>query len=542
MSDITEILGEKKFSGAKTIDLKTRIVFEETNKIQYENNLFFDISQQKQYITEKEGSDVFRIYGKINPIISKNVHIKTIFGDSKVNLDRSIFDFTLNNWSVVVLKSKQITNTDGNGNVINVKGVKSFSKIKADFTKGLPAKIYVSPQINDNVEISFVFGHNLVIGDRIKITQVVPNTISDGVYNVLDVNDNVIMINLLRSPRTTNNHISINTKDVAAVDIKDITLVNDVNKTILTNNNTKVIGGINMDDLTLATLSEPRPKLQPFIEPDIYVSKIVENEIAEYYIKTLEVIGIIDEIDDCAFSINTYESNLKNIFLNQDLSINNLLNNKGEPLTDIYIGIVKNTPNTLNLYSDVESHFKDYIEDVSIDDGIEKITNSTKTPGNRVKIGDTFFYSISENLTESLIETDINFLYHRFIHRDVLFSYKPFYKVDLKIKSTYIEDSDSISNVPFYSVFSKLKQKYIWRDIFDIGIADENGNTIDFPFMNGSFYVFNTINFFVTSEKKLTRKYELNKNDVTSIGNNLIDLTNDPTPLQPYKNFKDFKC
>ena len=42
MSEIVEILGEKKFSGAKNIELKTRVIFEETKKLQYENNLFSD--------------------------------------------------------------------------------------------------------------------------------------------------------------------------------------------------------------------------------------------------------------------------------------------------------------------------------------------------------------------------------------------------------------------------------------------------------------------------------------------------------------------
>ena len=68
----------------------------------------------------------------------------------------------------------------------------------------------------------------------------------------------------------------------------------------------------------------------------------------------------------------------------------------------------------------------------------------------------------------------------------------------MKLKSPYIEDGDAnTTNIPTYAVYSKQKEKYIWRDIFDVGISDEDGNVIDFPFMNNALYVFKQINFFV---------------------------------------------
>ena len=48
----------------------------------------------------------------------------------------------------------------------------------------------------------------------------------------------------------------------------------------------------------------------------------------------------------------------------------------------------------------------------------------------------------------------------------------------LKLKSTYIEDSDTTQSTPNYAIHSRQRDKYIWRDIFDIGVSDENGNKI----------------------------------------------------------------
>ena len=55
-------------------------------------------------------------------------------------------------------------------------------------------------------------------------------------------------------------------------------------------------------------------------------------------------------------------------------------------------------------------------------------------------------------------------------------------KINLKLKSTYIEDSDTTQSTPNYAIHSRQRDKYIWRDIFDIGVSDENGNKIDFTF------------------------------------------------------------
>ena len=60
MSDIIEILGEKKFSGSRSSDLKSSIVLEETTQTQYDNNLFYTISfllQKGNFFSKKYNID-----------------------------------------------------------------------------------------------------------------------------------------------------------------------------------------------------------------------------------------------------------------------------------------------------------------------------------------------------------------------------------------------------------------------------------------------------------------------------------------------------
>jgi hypothetical protein len=570
MSDIIEILGEKKFSGSRSSDLKSSIVLEETNQTRYDNNLFYTLSQQTQFINEKNNCNNFRIYGKINPILSLDVNVKTINGFRKVNVNNSIFDINLTNWSIVILRSKQIQNGfDANNNPIYSKGAKKILKyidndntknlrFNLDLTKGLPARTFKSKVYTENYGLYFPLSHNFTIGDRIKIDSASERKIKSGFYIVEIVDGDRVYIN--KSPFINNfsddRAGAVSTS--SATNFADVVSANNIaaEQNILNNvlNVRNLTFAQNIDSINNLTI--PRPKIAPFIQPEFYVTKIVEQEALEYYVKVLEVIDVIDEVDNCGFSKNFLNRQVKSFFLNRNLNLDGYTNNKGEPLTDIYIGIIKNSPANTNEYLTVESHFSDFIDHVSHDDGLEMINDTRVSLNKKTKVGDTFYYRVCEHTTESLTEVELAPIHHRFIHSNVLFNYNPFYKTNIKLKSPYIEDGDAnVTSVPPYAVYSRQKEKYIWRDIFDTGVADEDGNVIDFPYMNNALYVFNQINFFLRSEKSATIPYTLNLNDLNNGDNggnqensNVTDILNDMNineidpNTKPYNEYKDEKC
>jgi hypothetical protein len=586
MSDIIEILGEKKFIGSRNKELSTRLVLEENKKIQYDNNLFYNVSQQDQYLTEKNNSKTFRFYGKINPIINLNVYEKTTNGDVKIELNKDIFDINLDNWSIVILKSKRVeSNFDANGNQVFSKGLKNIRRpgFNTNLTNGLPAQMFTSKIYTENYGLYLPLGHNFIPGDKIKLTSNDRYGLSNGFYEVVFVDDDKIFIDtppkksvyvqlgrtsqLSIDPDTIRNVIRANTialpdnylktAQLSKSNIDELLTLKD--NIIYDNETFQNIRGLDVKIKDAAKITkEKRPKIQLIIKPQYYVSKVIEKELLEYYVKVLEVVDVIEELDTCAFSVNSYDNSNINFFLNRNINIDNLYNNLNEPISDLYIGIIKNSSTTaFNLltnlppFSSVESHFSRFINYVGDNDGIEKITDNAVS--NKVKIGDVFYHSVCEHSTENLQEIEVDMLHHRFIHNDIIFTYKPFYKINLKLKSTYIEDSDTIQGTPNYAIHSRQRDKYIWRDIFDIGVSDENGNKIDFPFTNGSFYVYNNFNFFVTPEPRATRKYDLNKNDITSDGNKYTneilsifdDLNlkeNDIKGIKPYNKYKDRRC
>lgn len=564
MSEIIEILGEKKFVGSKNKELKSRVVFEETKKMRYENNLFFDVSQQTQFINEKTDSNNFRIYGKINPIMNFSVHQKAIGGkDVIVEIDQDLFDMNLGNWSIVVLKSKRFeSGVDLNGTQKYVKGIKKLDKrttsndviVDLDFKNGLPARQKISDSNIDNFCLFLPLGHNFLIGDKIKVNSLNTDLLDSKIYNVVDVIDNMVYINAKPIKRVPIRTTTQNT-NVFAKNLDDFQLTAENNTKFVDDKSKQRVRDLVFSKPEVLTIiNTPRPKIQTLIRPDFYVSKVVEKELLEYYIKTLEVIAVVDQLDICAFSINNFNQPIYNFFLNGDLNISDLYDNLNYPINDLYIGIIKNGAPIPEVFSDIESHFAKYINNTAPGYGIERVTDNTIGVNSKVKIGDEFLHSICEYTTENLMEKEISYIHHRFIHKNILFSYKPFTKVELKLKSPYIEDSDNIENIPNYAIYSREREKYIWRDVFNVGLVDENGLSIDFPFMNGSFYVFNDINFFLIPEPSAVRNYTLNVNDVTSVNgsqfsNQFDDAFKDlgldevdPNAIKPFNEYQDIKC
>ena len=68
--------------------------------------------------------------------------------------------------------------------------------------------------------------------------------------------------------------------------------------------------------------------------------------------------------------------------------------------------------------------------------------------------------------------------------------YKPHHSVQLRVYSDYIEEgeNDNLTIVPDYSYFSTNKNSFIWRDIYTYGFIDQDGNGVDYPFLNGKHY------------------------------------------------------
>ena len=91
--------------------------------------------------------------------------------------------------------------------------------------------------------------------------------------------------------------------------------------------------------------------------------------------------------------------------------------------------------------------------------------------------------------------------------------YQPHYRVKLRELSPYIENSkldasqpNTLINLPENAFYDEKEKLWKWRDVYDHGFLDQEGNGTNFPFMNNMHYVVKNINFYLRNEKSYTNK------------------------------------
>lgn len=91
------------------------MILEQPSKVRDEYNLFTNVSQDDQFVKEKNENDKYKIYGTVSPVISK----KAFFRGSKLNVDKNVLDFTPDNWSMVLCKPVKHVNDKGKKSMLS---------------------------------------------------------------------------------------------------------------------------------------------------------------------------------------------------------------------------------------------------------------------------------------------------------------------------------------------------------------------------------------------------------------------------------------
>ena len=86
--------------------------------------------------------------------------------------------------------------------------------------------------------------------------------------------------------------------------------------------------------------------------------------------------------------------------------------------------------------------------------------------------------------------------------------YQPFHRVKLRQLSPYLESAatNDIYNLPENVTFDTNEKVWRWRDLYDHGYIDVDGNGTKFPFTNGTHYVRTDINLYLRNERQYNNK------------------------------------
>lgn len=274
-------------------------------------------------------------------------------------------------------------------------------------------------------------------------------------------------------------------------------------------------------------------------------SSNVSETKSSYYIRRNKVIKTVDDIIciksgyeknvfDSPYSIVFYENETKlgrktsNISYNftsiDNIDTSSLVDNKNRPISEFYFTImhkgisgffnnpknnsglkqgwefnVTKTPNSW--WDSVNANTNIPTKNYTIYDAIVK-KDFVFHYNDNYKVGDVINGDFCEwNVIEQK-ERVISEYLNKITHNPEIFKignqkngyyYKPHNKIIVKVFANSIESTDirNKEDVPNYAYYSNRDKKFIWRNLYDVGFFDEEGNGVNHPFINDCIYPFN---------------------------------------------------
>lgn len=302
--------------------------------------------------------------------------------------------------------------------------------------------------------------------------------------------------------------------------------------------------------------------------------KDIENTTSKYYVHIHKTLTDSDDyiLDKIGFETPIWKDERKILFENvlgdndviveknrmesllfdfkEPLVLSGITNNLGYTPTDVYITtIFRNGNGYFNYPPKVgyKFNFHDTWVDNHFSGNTASETNLTTTEldtntsgytfygGNMVQKGTDLIGSFIEYNPTELRERVVSETFHKITLRSDIFNhgqnsssnqygasvnnplglfYQTHYKVKLRQLSPYVETSqtDNVANMPENAKYFEDEGMWKWRDLYDQGFIDSDGNGVNHPFINGTHYVKTDINFYLRNEQNFRNKQNgLNK-------------------------------
>lgn len=228
----------------------------------------------------------------------------------------------------------------------------------------------------------------------------------------------------------------------------------------------------------------------------------------------------------------------------EPFTLTGITNNLGYTPTDVYVTVLFRNGNGYYNYPPklgykfnfhdtwVDTHFSG---DTSLETNLSSTELETNTEGftfyggDNVEKGTNLIGSFVEYIPTELKERIISDTFHKITLRSDIFDhgqnnndnqygassnnplglfYQTHYKIKLRELSPYTEFSktDDVTNMPENAKYFENDGLWKWRDLYDQGFIDSEGNGVNHPFINGTHYVKTDINFYLRNEQYFKNK------------------------------------
>jgi hypothetical protein len=247
-------------------------------------------------------------------------------------------------------------------------------------------------------------------------------------------------------------------------------------------------------------------------------------------------------IDDFLVERNRQEAVLFDF--RDEFVLTGLTNNLGYTPTEIYLSVIFRNGSGYFDYP-VKVGYRFHLHDSWVDDHYSGTTanetalistlypksgtTATFYTGNTLTTGSTLTGAFVEYSPVEMKERIISEAFHKLTNPTAIFDYgqvsgttyagtsvnnklglyyQPHYRIKLRELSPYVEtfNTDNILDLPDNAKYDPFDRLWKWRDIYDHGYIDPDGNGTDYPFVNGLHYVKSDINFYLRNEQAFKNK------------------------------------
>jgi hypothetical protein len=564
------ILPSKKFFGAIDEDLNLKINLDESKNLLREGDRTILLDTSVLFSKERNESTYYKVHGKLKMVFRNLYSGSTGYQPLKKNLylindDGVNFNGYLpyNEFAFLRNDVKQEVN-----NPVSTSILSGFTQniVVSGGTQHVEITQSNAPYHNWNICLSYVYSGDT--NHQMKYT-LTGNTVysfksQDGIpFRVKETKSTYIFTSpvnhgiskgefIVISGGTLNSTVPLSGRTFSVISVGDENF-NSENH-VLEINKSEVPSGTTLSSVILGKRCINKNKLN--------------ETISEYYVHKHKVLSIGDGfvLDNIGFESSIWEDEKKLIFKNSvgetnnlvfrnkmesliydfktPFSLNNLTNNLGFLPTDVYVSIIFKNKNgyfdypykvgyKFNFHDTwVDHHFSGNTSmETTVPYGSFIKSNITFISGNTITTGTTLTGGFIEYNKSELKERVVSEAFHKLtspldvfnhdqddnstysgvsIDNKVGLYYQPHYKVKLRELSPYVETSitNEIYGLPQNAKYFENEGLWKWRDLYEHGFIDPDGNGTNYPFINNIHYVKNDINFYLRNEQQYRNKQD----------------------------------
>jgi hypothetical protein len=592
------LLNSVRLPNNVNVDTQIQFGIENTNKPLPLNNIDTTVSEFEQFEKERRESTLYRFYGVVKPVISNplfNENIK-IYRDTNNNivskpiLSSSIFE--KDGWVGSYNDEPNLDALQFNDNKSSLcdffpfdPGYDRLNFLDSDGVQNYLLKITYPFKSKDIVLVKN--NSNVSLKDGIPIIEKFPIKLNGRFYTGF---------------RTAMNHGLIQDDRISLLRFTDNTPNNSL-KLDINYYRVFKLGNETNDNKLRTFVIDVEPQDIDFTIGISTVKRVVRDKPSSYYVRQFKSLTSSDYKDydlyPAAYGVTYFEDNVAAFNFKKDVDVDGLVDNLNRPLSELYLTISKNDNDSnsssinsqywlskqQNLPTPFNTRFWTKISAGYILEDNPNINYNIRSYGDPNYNGSVYYENIdeSDNIFDGdiveyneneLLERRLEIVYHRIntVYRERLnqidsskenkregYIYAPHNLIQIREFANYINPIVNLQSViDRYNITNPLEildlkksfripdyateispNVFKWRELLEIGEVDSTGNGVDYPFEDGSHYIYLDKRFYFQRQDPpcefllISEDITLGASDVGNVQQNkFLKLLEDPTFLK----------